>query len=798
MNQQLTVVVLPTGSLHLEWKDTTEALSKSSKLLQQEIHSRFTAQADSWLLFLGFCDHQVPLSPSLTFWRNFTGLYTWKLSQTPDLDVLRHRVTVELTDDDLTEALDELPLMTGSEYVSPDLLRNVWLTTHQEFVRSIKGYDGTVAKFIQTYSPHVHLIGRVFFHLVENKNSDVPFAFLATYSSRLNKEGKTKHLPLRYALQEYGEDSNKLLDLLTTVYAAAGQSTLIADLIETGELFHPLAWSSSEAFTFLTEIPLYEASGILCRIPNWWKGNTARVRLNINIGDKQPSFVGMDALLNVDTQLLLGDTVLSESEARHLLEQSEGLAFIKNKWVAVDREKLQQTLEAYEKARRMVGKKGLTIQEALRLQLNPEKIIGLSAEDEEPTVSNGQWMTSVIQRLGNVEHIDPALPGKGFRAKLRDYQQKGVNWLHFLHSLRFGACLADDMGLGKTVQLLGFLNTIKADKPDKSSLLVIPASLIANWVNEIERFYPNLNYRIAHPSASPEESVQGGSERELDSFDLVITTYTLVQKYEWLQTYDWNYVILDEAQAIKNPATKQTRAIKKLTARNRIVMTGTPIENRLADLWSLFDFLNPGLLGNKSEFGKFSKALKQNSHGYARLRKIITPYILRRLKTDKSVIADLPDKVEMKTYAPLSKKQVALYGNMIDELKRILDESDGIQRRGLILASLMKFKQLCNHPDQYLGGAEFDEKHSGKFARLREICETIYEKRERVLVFTQFKEMTEPLALYLENIFERKGLVLHGSIPVKKRKTIIEQFQSDDYVPFMVLSLKVGGVGLNF
>ncbi|MEA1970436.1 MAG: SNF2-related protein, partial [Thermodesulfobacteriota bacterium] len=449
-----------------------------------------------------------------------------------------------------------------------------------------------------------------------------------------------------------------MLELLSTVHMAAERSELISELIETGELFHPLAWTSGEAFTFLKEISAYEECGILCRIPNWWKGNQSSVRMNISIGDSQPSFVGMDAILNFNAQLLLGDTQISEAEARKLLEESEGLAFIKNKWVAVDPEKLRETLEAYEKARGMVEEDGLSIRDALRMQLNPEQMLGTDGKDTETTVSTGQWLESVIQKLRKPELTPSIKPESSFKANLREYQQKGLNWLYFLHSLRFGACLADDMGLGKTIELLGFLSAVKAEKIGKTSLLVIPASLISNWVSEIGRFCPDLKYFVAHPGMHPKNGDIAKDEKALDGLDLVITTYALVQRYEWLQSYTWAYIILDEAQAIKNPGTKQTRAIKKFKAMNRIVMTGTPIENRLSDIWSLFDFLNPGLLGNNKEFGKFSKGLKTNPEGYSRLRKLISPYILRRLKTDKYVISDLPEKVEMKTYAPLSKKQI--------------------------------------------------------------------------------------------------------------------------------------------
>nr|CBX31775.1 hypothetical protein N47_N26000 [uncultured Desulfobacterium sp.] len=800
MNRDLMAVIMPNGSMYLEWTDAKKPLSNNSRLLQEEIYRRFSLDNDSWLLFLGFCDKNILLSPCLDYWRNFAGFFTKRLSRTPDLELLRHKAEITIEEDELRRFLEDAPLMEGSDYLNAGLLENTWLRLKNTYVNEIKKYDGTVEDFIRSYSPDIHLVGRIYFHLVENKKEELPFAFLATYSTKLNDKGKSKHLPLKFALQEYGQDNEKLLQLLTTVHRAAEKSDLVSELLENGELFHPLAWNAKEAFSFLKEIPVYEECGILCRIPNWWKSSTSGIRLNVSMGDNEPSFVGMGALVDFNAQLYLGDTQISEEEARKLLNEYEGLAFIKNKWVAVDPDKLKQTLDAYEKAKKLSGGEGLGLLDAFRFQLQPEKLLGDNGAQIDQSVTNGKWLESVIGKMADPQKISYVIPDNTFKAKLREYQQKGVNWLCFLHSLRFGACLADDMGLGKTIEVLAFLHILKSEKnkaSHKASLLVVPASLIFNWSCEIERFSPGLRYFVAHSSVKIGSDAKGKSDNIADNFDLVITTYAMVQRYEWLQSYAWNYIILDEAQAIKNPGAKQSRAVKKLNSDNRIIMTGTPIENRLSDLWSLFDFLNPGLLGNINEFKGFSERLKRNNSGYSKLRKLISPYVLRRLKTDKSVISDLPDKVEMKTYSDLSRKQVLLYNKVVEELKRAIVETEGIQRKGLVLSSIIKFKQLCNHPDQYNGTTEYEEKDSGKFARLREICETIYEKREKVLVFTQFKEMTEPLSVFLESIFFRKGLILHGGVPVSRRKKIVEEFQSQSYIPFMVLSLKAGGVGLN-
>ncbi|MBW2370857.1 MAG: DEAD/DEAH box helicase, partial [Deltaproteobacteria bacterium] len=582
----------------------------------------------------------------LSFFHRFSGDFIRKLTRIPDLEALRDKATIDISPETLSEILDSVPIMTGAEYINRDMLQSVWAGLVSVFSSLIRNHDGSVKSFVCSFSPDIHLVGRVFFHLVENKRGGQPFAFLATYSTRVGDKGRSQHLPLKHALQEYGNDSEKLLELLSRVHVAAEKSEFVSELYESGELFHPLAWSPEDALVFLKEVPLYENAGILCRIPDWWKGRTAGARLSVQIGEQPPSHVGLDAILTVDARLMIGDVVITREEAEKLLEASAGLSYIKNRWVAVDPEKLRRTLDAYENAQIFSEREGIGIMDALRLQLGSEKIPGVDLTDADVSLTRGQWLESVMNKMRQPELIPAVKPGKGFTAVLRAYQQKGLDWLHFLHTIGFGACLADDMGLGKTVQLLALLSVLKSRDSTKANLLVIPASLIANWIHEIKAFFPNLNYVIAHPDFQPDKKVKRQDAKTLVGIDLLITTYALAQKYEWIGAYCWRYVILDEAQAIKNPGTKQTRAIKAFKTQNRIVMTGTPVENRLSDLWSLFDFVNPGLLGNKNEFGKFTKTLKHSPNGYKRLRTVVSPYILRRLKTDKTVISDLPDKVE--------------------------------------------------------------------------------------------------------------------------------------------------------
>jgi len=752
----------------------------------------FEADRYSALFHLGFLKKEKWFSPSVEFLHHVSEMLIKKLSQQSEIEFSREAIQVDLLEDEFYRLKEELPFGIGVEYVDDEWIRTVWEALLTVFRLEIKNYDGTVARYFTEYNSNINVVGRVFFHLVENKEEQYPFAFMVTYSTKPVKSKRAVHTPLKNALKEFDGDEKKLLSLISTVIKVAEKSSFISELLESGELFSPLKLTTEEAYTVLTEITAYEEAGIMCRVPDWWRKSNNSLRLSVTVGEKEPSKVGLEAIMDFSPSLNIGGEKISEQELRAFLEMAEGLVQYKGKWVEINTRKLEAILEAFEKVKDLTDEEGLSLGDAMRLELNMDKLLEIATDEIEVSVSNGQWLRTMKESLIHPDTIQKVSIEPSFHAILRDYQENGYHWLNKMSRLGFGACLADDMGLGKTVQMIAFLEYHRIHKGGQV-LLILPASLIGNWQKEIEKFAPEMTYQILHKS-----DLKNSENLQIrDGEFLYITTYGMAVRLDELKNRKWDCLILDEAQAIKNPGTKQAKAIKAIPAKMRFAMTGTPIENRLSDLWSLFDFLNQGLLGTTKEFTKFTKGLADNTLGYAKLRKMIQPFMLRRLKTDKSVIADLPDKLEMNAYTTLSKKQIALYKQLIEQISEKLENVEGIERKGLVLASIMKFKQICNHPDQYLSREEYKPEQSGKFEQLREICETIYEKRERVIIFTQFREMTEPLSDFLSGIFSREGFVLHGGTPVKRRSEMVAQFNGEHYVPYMVLSLKAGGVGLN-
>jgi non-specific serine/threonine protein kinase len=608
-------------------------------------------------------------------------------------------------------------------------------------------------------------------------------------------------------VSEYAGVANKprLLSLLLPVQRAAAECPWLKRMVEAGEIYHPLRWTPAEAFQLLTDTPRLEAAGVIVRVPTAWRTNRPpRPQVTATVGGKPPSGLGTEALLDFKMGVSLDGEPLTKAEIERLLAASNGLHLVRGRWVEVDRERLSRMLDEFRAVEIAAAKDGLSFGEAMRLLAGahvPGDIAAATAPDWSSVVA-GPWLAKTLAGLRDPAQLAHLDPGAALKATLRPYQEAGVRWLHLLSSLGLGACLADDMGLGKTMQVLALLLVMRAhptpERTRRTSLLVAPASLLANWAAEIERFAPALTAIIAHPSAMTGEELKTLDRTRIAGADLVITTYGSLLRAPALLATPWRLAILDEAQAIKTPGAKQTRAAKQIDAQARIALSGTPVENRLGDLWSIFDFLNPGLLGTGKAFSTFTKRLSSQPHNaYAPLRALVRPYILRRLKTDKSVIADLPDKTEVRAFCHLTRKQAALYQQSVADLAAELERAVGMKRRGVVLASLMRLKQICNHPSHWLGDGSWSEADSGKLARLREIADVIAAKQEKVLVFTQFREMTTPLAAFLESVFGRPGLVLHGETAVGKRQPMVRQFQEDERVPFFVISLKAGGAGLN-
>jgi len=802
----LVLALTPGGTLVLREAPDADPMDPTTA---ERIRAALAQGTGHGLLQLGAAEVDTVLPPGIAFWRDVGRAFVSHLCAQPELEASRQRLHVPLPETDIAALVAGAPPMPGGEYLDTGALASLWEAMNAACRAELAAFDGPVEAYLQSRHAAWHLVGRVHFHLAENRaDPDAPFAFLATYSTRLGNQGRPRHRPLGEAIREYAGAGNRpqLLALLEPVKTAAARSRLLRDLVDSGDVYRPLALTPEEAYRFLKDIPVFEASGVVVRVPDWWAAKgPPRPQVQITVGSRAPGGLGTDALLDFDVRVTLDGETLTEADIERVAASSEGLALIRGKWVELDPTRLREALEHWKKVKAAAGRDGLSFIEGMRL-LSGAALGGSATAAPPPEtaawsdVVAGRWLKDALDGLRQPEALRDALPPRGLHAALRPYQEVGVRWLSLLHRLGLGACLADDMGLGKTIQVLALLLILR-ERPAPShgagALLVVPASLIANWKAEIDRFAPSLRVLVAHPSGA-DRSPEDITPEHLGGIDLVVTTYGLTHRLRWLTETEWPLVILDEAQAIKNPGAKQARAVKALRARSRVALTGTPVENRLSDLWSIFDFLNPGLLGSGRAFSAFTAELAARPGGFAPLRELTRPYILRRLKTDRRVVDDLPEKTELRAYCGLTKMQAALYQESVRSLAEKLERVEaGIERRGAVLAYLMRLKQICNHPSQWLRDGTWAPGSSGKFSRLRELGEVIADKQEKALVFTQFREMTEPLAAFLEGVFGRPGLVMHGATPVRERRELVERFQDDERVPFFVLSLKVGGTGLN-
>jgi SNF2 family DNA or RNA helicase len=575
------------------------------------------------------------------------------------------------------------------------------------------------------------------------------------------------------------------------------------------------------AFDFLQSAAwVLEDAGYRVIVPAWWtpKGRQrAKVKLRASSSQKAAAvessgYFSQASLVSYEYELALGDQTMNQQEWQQLVQAKAPLVQFRGQWMVLDQAKMQQMLEFWQKQK--TNQPELTLTELMKLSTTDD-------DDVELVVDHDRTLMAMMRRLQDKTQLEEIADPAQFQGTLRPYQRRGVGWLIYLEALGLNGCLADDMGMGKSAQVIARLvyereqlppapsskrKSKKATAPEPSpettilpTLLIAPTSVIGNWGKEIEKFAPHLRYLLHHGA----ERIQDGKafKAAVQDCDVVITSYTLVRRDEaMLSAQQWQRIVIDEAQNIKNPKAAQTKAILKLPAASRLALTGTPVENRLLDLWSIFNFLNPGYLGKESQFRSTFEVPIQRDHDVRRsatLKKLVEPFILRRVKTDPTIIQDLPDKLEQKCYCNLTQEQAALYEVVVKQVNNAIDTVDGIQRKGMILATLMKLKQICNHPAQFLqDGSDFTGERSHKLERLLEMIEEVMAEGESLLIFTQFTEIGEALVKFFRQQ-RYNTYYLHGGTARKKREQMISEFQDPQTGPtIFVLSLKAGGVGI--
>ena len=615
---------------------------------------------------------------------------------------------------------------------------------------------------------------------------------------------------LRYLLQPH-DDHSLLLDVDAALERESPDFNpaefLLTSLAQAGSVCPPISDSlnqrspagapldAEQAHQFLTQqAAALQQVGFGVMLPSWWTRRGTKNRPTIRAEVRTPPMQGganmtMASLIELDVQVAMGDEVIEAEDLFELADLKVPLVRFRGQWVEIDADEIRAAADFWR------NRDQLALREAVRIGLGADQ----QAEADNVYLATTGWLSELLESLQQKSRIRLLDAPREFSGELRPYQRLGYSWLDFLRWWGLGACLADDMGLGKTVQTLAAILRDHQQGNEKPNLLVCPTSVINNWQREAQKFTPSLPVMLHHGPGRErgEKFAQQAAEHQI-----VITSYgTMTRDRELLASVDWRSVTVDEAQNIKNPVTQQAQAARSLPADYRIALTGTPVENHVGDLWSIMQFLNPGLLGSQAEFKRrYFNPIQSNrdEEATARLQKVTGPFILRRLKTDPSIIDDLPDKRETKQYCNLTREQVTLYEAVLRDVETRLEDAEGMARRGSILDTLVRLKQVCNHPRQLLGDNSTIAGRSGKLARLEELLDEIIPAGDRALIFSQFAEMGTILQQHVQETYGIETPMLHGGVSRKNRDIMVDRFQNDPHGPqVFILSLKAGGSGLN-
>jgi len=633
------------------------------------------------------------------------------------------------------------------------------------------------------------------------------------------------HPSLRISLEDYWKLKPHQQMALKLQLGESFEQDLLFALGDAARIYQPM-WDGLEtdepsgimlnvdaAFDFLNEAAwILEDAGCKVIVPSWWTPQgrrraqlklkaSSKSREDDNARESSRSYFSFDTLVEYQYELSIGGQQVSEQEWQQLVDSQTPLVQFRGQWMELDQAKMQEMMAFWQKHREenADGQSSMGLLEFMQMTAQ-------QGDDVEVDFSRDRTLLAMMDKLSDTSALVPVEDPENFVGQLRSYQKRGVSWLSYLESLGLNGCLADDMGLGKTVQVIARLlqeeeqaEAAQVEGPPPT-LLIAPTSVLGNWHREVQKFAPHLKAAVHHGSDRTKE--KRAFKALCKDHNLLITSFALARRdADLIKAITWHRIVLDEAQNIKNPKAAQTKAILTLSARHRLALTGTPIENRLLDLWSIFNFLNPGYLGKASQFRKnFELPIARDSDRTQSvvLKKLVEPFILRRVKTDDSIIKDLPSKVEQKLYCNLTKEQASLYEATVRDVEKQLQNAEGIQRKGLILSTLMKLKQICNHPAQFLqDGSDFTTTRSHKLSRLSDMVAEAVADGDSLLVFTQFREIGDALEKHLHQQYHYNTYYLHGGTTRKKRDRMMAEFQSADTGPSVfILSLKAGGVGI--
>ncbi|MCC5899219.1 MAG: DEAD/DEAH box helicase [Phormidium sp. BM_Day4_Bin.17] len=672
----------------------------------------------------------------------------------------------------------------------------------EEFLETYTTWQAWRNKILQSYQG---LPFNLYIQLISPEDPDDPWFLNFLVSPKADPS-------LRVELADYWQGKSSQQQVLRQQLGDNFEAELLINLGYAARMY-PKLWdgletpepvgvrlTSEEAWEFLHESAwVLEDADYKVLLPAWWTPSgrrRAKLRLKASSSSQSAgnssnkSYLNAEQLVKYQYELAIGDETVSREEWQKLVEAKQPLIQFRGEWVELDLAQMEKTLKFWDEQGK--DEQSMTLMELLQRQ---------AESDEALEVERDSTLERMLQQLTDKTAVTPIEVLDGFEGTLRDYQKRGVAWLSFLEQVGLNGCLADDMGLGKTIQVIARLIQERQDEARvQPTLLIAPTSVLGNWQKEVSRFAPQLRTQVHHGGSRVQESK--AFKQAAAEVDVLITSYTLVRKDANLfNGVDWQRIVLDEAQNIKNPKTAQTKAILKLKAQHRLALTGTPVENRLLDLWSIFNFLNPGYLGTQNKFRKsFEVPIQRNNslRQATTLKKLVEPFILRRLKTDKSIIKDLPDKIEQKVYCNLTKEQASLYEAVVKEVEKSLVESEGIQRKGLILSTLTRLKQICNHPRQFLQDeSEFSPGRSHKLSRLTDMLDEVIAEGESVLIFTQFRDIGDAMEQYLRHSCRYPTYYIHGATSRQRRDRMIQEFQNPDTPPsIFILSLKAGGVGI--